>query len=52
MRAVELEYIRCRHLCNVNIMVAATTIITSIWLNMEDREDPRDPAALVEKEEL
>jgi Kef-type K+ transport system membrane component KefB len=35
----------------VIIMVAATTIITPIWLKMAYRKDPPEPAAVVKKEE-
>jgi Kef-type K+ transport system membrane component KefB len=35
----------------VIIMVAATTIITPIWLKMAYRKDPPEPAAIVQKEE-
>ena len=35
----------------VIIMVAATTIITPIWLKMAYRKDPPEPAAAVKKEE-
>lgn len=34
----------------VIIMVAATTIITPIWLKMAYRKDPPEPAAVVEKQ--
>jgi Kef-type K+ transport system membrane component KefB len=33
------------------IMVAATTIITLIWLKMAYRKDPSEPATIVQKEE-
>jgi Kef-type K+ transport system membrane component KefB len=35
----------------VIIMVAATTIITPIWLKVAYRKDPPEPAAVVQKEE-
>jgi len=35
----------------VIIMVAATTIITPIWLKMAYRKDPPEPAPVVEKEQ-
>lgn len=35
----------------VIIMVAATTIITPIWLKMAYRKDPPEPASVVEKEQ-
>lgn len=35
----------------VIIMVAATTIITPIWLKMAYRKDPPEPAPIVEKEQ-
>jgi Kef-type K+ transport system membrane component KefB len=35
----------------VIIMVAATTIITPIWLKMAYRKDPPEPAAVMQKEE-
>ena len=35
----------------VIIMVAATTIITPIWLKMAYRKDPSEPASVVEKEQ-